>query len=179
MGARASFHDQTLQALAELSHLDLRGPHDLRHTFATWLEDAAIPSRVIGELMGHAGGRRDRGAGGSPMGRVYRETTPAMLNRTSISLAWAESGSYCHWPLICQVTTSRCGGSQASTRPQSHSLPSVPCSYQAKVDPGCCQTPVVSVRRSRLEWEIWTLARGGGSPGMLTWGRANGSAPVS
>jgi integrase len=23
--------------------LDLRGPHDLRHTFATWLEDAAIP----------------------------------------------------------------------------------------------------------------------------------------
>ena len=29
---------------AELAHLDLRGPHDLRHTFATWLEDAAIPS---------------------------------------------------------------------------------------------------------------------------------------
>ena len=39
------------------------------------LEDAAIPSRVIDELMGHAGGRRDRGVGGSPMGRVYRETT--------------------------------------------------------------------------------------------------------
>jgi integrase len=30
---------------AELAHLDLRGPHDLRHTFATWLEEAAIPSR--------------------------------------------------------------------------------------------------------------------------------------
>ena len=43
----------------------------------------------------------------------------------------------------------------------------------------CCQLPVVSVRRSRLEWEIWTLVRGGGSPKMLTWGRANGSAPVS
>jgi hypothetical protein len=43
------------------------------------------------------------------------------VKRTSISLAWAGSGSYCHWPLICQVTTSRCGGSQVSTRPQSHS----------------------------------------------------------
>jgi integrase len=39
-------------------HLDLHGPHDLRHTFATWLEDAAIPVRVIDELMGHASGRR-------------------------------------------------------------------------------------------------------------------------
>ena len=52
-----------------------RGPHDLRHTFATWLEDAAIPSRVNDGLMGHACGRRERGAGGSPMGRVYRETS--------------------------------------------------------------------------------------------------------
>jgi Phage integrase family len=53
---------------ADPAHLDLRGPHDLRHTFATWLEDAAIPSRVIDELMGHASGRRDHAAGGSPMG---------------------------------------------------------------------------------------------------------------
>jgi integrase len=58
---------------ADLGHLDLRGPHDLRHTFATWLEDAAIASRVIDELMGHASGRRDRGASGSPMGRIYRD----------------------------------------------------------------------------------------------------------
>jgi integrase len=71
---------------ADLGHLDLRGPHDLRHTFATWLEDAAIPSRVIDELMGHASGRRDRGAGGSPMGRVYRETTPAMVARVTAAL---------------------------------------------------------------------------------------------
>jgi integrase len=70
---------------ADLDHLDLRGPHDLRHTFATWLEDAGVPSRVIDELMGHASGS-DRGAGGSPMGRVYRETTPAMLARVTAAL---------------------------------------------------------------------------------------------
>jgi hypothetical protein len=41
---------------------------------------------VIDELMGHAGGRRDRGAGGSPMGQVYRETTPAMVARVTAAL---------------------------------------------------------------------------------------------
>jgi Phage integrase family len=61
------------------SPVDLHGPHDLRHTFATWLEDAAIPARVIDELMGHAAGRRpDQG---SRIGRNYRETTPEMLAR--------------------------------------------------------------------------------------------------
>jgi hypothetical protein len=55
-------------------------------TCGTWLEDAAIPSRVTDELMGHSGGRRDHGAGGSPMGRVYRETTPAMVARVSAAL---------------------------------------------------------------------------------------------
>jgi integrase len=59
--------------------LDLHGPHDLRHTFATWLEDAGIPSRVIDEVMGHAGGRHLEQ--GSRMGRVYRETTPEMVAR--------------------------------------------------------------------------------------------------
>jgi integrase len=62
---------------ADLAHLDLHGPHDLRHTFATWLEDAGIPSRVIDELMGHSGGRHGQSGAGNPMGRVYRETTPA------------------------------------------------------------------------------------------------------
>jgi integrase len=28
-------------ARVELPDLDLHGPHDLRHTFATWLEEAA------------------------------------------------------------------------------------------------------------------------------------------
>jgi hypothetical protein len=36
--------------------------------------------------MGPAGGRRDRGAGGSPMDRVYRETTPAMVARVTAAL---------------------------------------------------------------------------------------------
>ena len=36
--------------------------------------------------MGHASGRRDRGAGGSLMGRVYRETTPAMVVRVTGAL---------------------------------------------------------------------------------------------
>jgi hypothetical protein len=41
---------------------------------------------LIDELMGHASGRRDRSAGGSPMGRVYRETTPAMVARVTAAL---------------------------------------------------------------------------------------------
>jgi integrase len=62
-----------------LAHLRLNGPHDLRHTFATWLEDAGIPARVIDELMGHASGRT--AAHGSPIGRAYRETTDEMRAR--------------------------------------------------------------------------------------------------
>jgi integrase len=61
-----------------LANLELHGPHDLRHTFATWLEDAGIPSRVIDELMGHASGqRRD----GSATGPRYRHTTREMEAR--------------------------------------------------------------------------------------------------
>src|SRR6266536_1549887 len=36
---------------------------------------------------------------------------------------------------------------------------------QAKVDPGCCQLPVVSVRCRRLEWRIWTQSAGVEAPG--------------
>jgi integrase len=67
-----------------LGQLRLRGPHDLRHTFATWLEDAGIPARVIDELMGHVGGHRGGGApsaDGSLIGTRYRWTTPEMRMR--------------------------------------------------------------------------------------------------
>jgi integrase len=71
------------RAHGHLLGLDLRGPHDLRHTFATWLEDDGIPSRVIDELMGHAATRRSSWAaeGMSAMGAVYRHTTTEMEAR--------------------------------------------------------------------------------------------------
>ncbi len=70
---------------ASLAHLHLRGPHDLRHTYATWLEEDGIPARVIDELMGHSGGRRSAGDG-SAMGRVYRHTTREMRARVAAVL---------------------------------------------------------------------------------------------
>jgi len=62
-------------------HLDLHGPHDLRHTFATWLEDAGIPDRVIDEVMGHDNSSRARRLGASRTGMGYRDTTPEMAAR--------------------------------------------------------------------------------------------------
>jgi len=53
-------------ARGELPELDLHGPHDLRHTFAIWLEDGAVPARVIDELMGHQAGRRGSARGPAP-----------------------------------------------------------------------------------------------------------------
>jgi hypothetical protein len=83
-----------------LANLKLRGPHDLRHTFSTWLEDAGIPARLIDELMGHASGRRGGGeqdGRGSVIGLRYRWTTPetearvvaAIEQRLAVSLAVA------------------------------------------------------------------------------------------
>jgi integrase len=72
-----------------LDNLRLRGPHDLRHTFSTWLEDAGIPARVIDELMGHAGGRRggaEQDGRGSVIGLRYRWTTPEMEERVMAAI---------------------------------------------------------------------------------------------
>jgi integrase len=72
---------QTAVKRADLHHLQLRGPHDLRHTFSTWLEDAGIPARVIDELMGHQRSRHGELEGGSRIGARYRHTTEDMAAR--------------------------------------------------------------------------------------------------
>jgi integrase len=63
-----------------LDAVELHGAHDLRHTYATWLEDAGLPARVIDELMGHQASSRG-GRGGSVIGAHYRHTTPEMAAR--------------------------------------------------------------------------------------------------
>ena len=55
--------------------------HDVRHTFATWLEDAGSPARVIEERMGHEASTRGAQHLGSTMGAHYRHTTPEMATR--------------------------------------------------------------------------------------------------
>jgi integrase len=64
-----------------LDAVDLHGAHDFRHTYATWLEDAGIPARVIDELMGHEATGRTGHQRGSAMGAHYRHTTPEMAAR--------------------------------------------------------------------------------------------------
>jgi hypothetical protein len=44
--------------------------------YATWLEDADIPARVIDELMGHEATSRGGQQRGSAMGTHDRHTTP-------------------------------------------------------------------------------------------------------
>jgi integrase len=65
-----------------LEAVDLHGAHDFRHTYATWLEDAGIPARVIDELMGHEATGRSGQQRGSAMGAHYRHTTLEMAIRT-------------------------------------------------------------------------------------------------
>ena len=80
-GFRRLYQTATRRACTDLAHLQLRGPHDLRHSFSTWLEDEGIPARVIDELMGHQRSRRGELEGGSRVGARYRHTTPEMATR--------------------------------------------------------------------------------------------------
>ena len=80
-GFRRLYQHATHRARGDLAHLQLRGPHDLRHSFSTWLEDDGIPARVIDELMGHQRSRRGELEGASRIGARYRHTTPEMAAR--------------------------------------------------------------------------------------------------
>jgi integrase len=73
-------YDRTVPRAGLEEDLDLRGPHDLRHTFATWLEDSGVPARVTDELMGHHGGR-GRDGDGSTIGLRYRHMTAEIQAR--------------------------------------------------------------------------------------------------
>jgi integrase len=80
---RRVYQRAVARARHDLSAVDPHGPHDLRHTFSTWLEDAGIPARVIDELMGHERSRRGELDGGSRIGARYRHTTPEMAVRVA------------------------------------------------------------------------------------------------
>ena len=69
-----------------LEAVDLHGAHDFRHTFATWLEDAGVPARVIDEVMGHEATSRAGQQRGSAMGAHYRHTTPEMATRIATAI---------------------------------------------------------------------------------------------
>jgi integrase len=80
-GFRRLYQSATHRARTDLTHLQLRGPHDLRHSFSTWLEDEGIPARVLDELIGHQRSRGGELEGGSRIGARYRHTTPGMAAR--------------------------------------------------------------------------------------------------
>jgi integrase len=70
-----------------LAAVDPRGAHDFRHRFATRLEDAGIPARVIDEVMGgHKATGRVSQQRGSAMGAHYRHTTPEMAARITTAI---------------------------------------------------------------------------------------------
>ena len=80
-GFRRLYQNAAHRAQGDLTHLQLRGSHDLRHSFSIWLEDEGIPARVIDELMGRQCSRRGELDGGSRIGARYRHTTQEMAAR--------------------------------------------------------------------------------------------------
>jgi integrase len=90
MLSRYNFRRVYQRAVARAGHdlaaVDPHGPHDLRHTFSTWLEDAGIPARVIDELMGHQRSRHGELEGGSRIGARYRHPTPEMAVRVAAAI---------------------------------------------------------------------------------------------
>src|SRR5262249_2681625 len=105
-----------------------------RHRFGEQLQPAVPPFRRI--------------EGGADLVRLVAEALEVSMleldagaaavctKRTSTSVS--KSRSYCQFPLICQASTTRVGGSQVSTRPHSHSEPSSLRSYQRP--PACGST---------------------------------------
>jgi integrase len=83
---RRVYQQAVARASSDLVQVDPHGPHDLRHTFSTWLEDAGVPARVIDELMGHERSRRGELEGGSRIGARYRHTTPEMAVRVAAAI---------------------------------------------------------------------------------------------
>jgi integrase len=67
-GFRRLYQSAAHRTGTDVAHPQLRGPHDLRHTFSTWLEDAGIRPGAIDELMGHQRSRRGELDGGSRIG---------------------------------------------------------------------------------------------------------------
>ena len=80
MAAVTTVRDPLLEAV------DRHGAYNFRHTFATWLEDAGIPARVIDEVMGHEATSRVGQQRGSAMGAHYRHTTPIMAARIAAAV---------------------------------------------------------------------------------------------
>jgi len=83
---RRVYQRAVARARHDLAAVDPHGPHDLRHTFSTWLEGAGIPARVIDELMGHERSRRGELESGSRIGARYRHTTPEMAIRVAAAI---------------------------------------------------------------------------------------------
>jgi integrase len=83
-------------------------------TFATWLEDGGIPTRVIDELMGHRGGAR-REWEASRIGLRYRHTTDEMHRRVVAALDERLAAVLARVDCQDPVPARRCGSGSCPT----------------------------------------------------------------